>query len=157
MSSKLHSHPPCRPGIHSADQSLPSFGFKDGVSQPFILGTEGWGKDNIEFPGQGTVQPGVILLGRPGDNEEVGPGGDASTKPRASRPAWAVDGSLLAFRYLHQRVPEFDSFLSARATPTVSKGLLGARMVGRWKSGAFIPPCHSLSPYSSTPPAQPHS
>lgn len=82
------------------------------------------------------MQPGVILLGRPGDHEETSPGGDASTKPQQARPAWAVDGSLLVFRYLHQRVPEFDSFLDAKATNTVSKGLLGARMVGRWKSGS---------------------
>jgi deferrochelatase/peroxidase EfeB len=46
----------------------------------------------------------------------------------------------MAFRYLRQKVPEFDDFLG-RATSgnsDVSKELLGARMVGRWKSGKFL-------------------
>jgi hypothetical protein len=28
-----------------------------------------------------------------------------------SRPAWAIDGSFMVFRYLEQLVPEFDDFL----------------------------------------------
>ena len=114
-----------------------SFGFKDGISQPFVLGTEGWGKDSHELPGQGHVKPGVILFGREGDNEEVDvdKGEDASGKPQVQRPPWAMDGSLMAFRYLHQKVPEFDRFLEVKATSQVSSELLGARFVGRWKSG----------------------
>lgn len=103
-----------------------SFGFLDGISNPAVEGFD------IEKPGQGAVDPKVILTGH-----------DAIL-----RPAWATDGSFLAFRYLFQLVPEFNLFLKKNPLPTDSDGnrltpeqgseLLGARMVGRWKSGKFI-------------------
>ena len=52
------------------------------------------------------------------------------------RPRWTKDGSFLVFRQLKQRVPEFDKFLEdSAAISGVEKELLGARLVGRWKSG----------------------
>lgn len=58
----------------------------------------------------------------------------------SQRPPWALDGSFLAFRYLYQLVPEFDAFLEkpdpkGPSLPKEAKDLLGARLVGRWKSG----------------------
>ena len=55
------------------------------------------------------------------------------------RPAWAVGGSFLAFRQLEQRVPEFNKYLLDNAPAGEGSlqsraDLLGARMVGRWKS-----------------------
>lgn len=52
----------------------------------------------------------------------------------------------LALRHLSQLVPEFDKFLIDHPinlnipgmTPAQASELLGARMVGRWKSGAFL-------------------
>jgi hypothetical protein len=76
---------------------------------------------------------GTILLGK--DKDPVSP-----------RPAWAVEGSFLAFRQLKQLVPEFHEFLDNN--PIVLPGLdrkqgselLGARLLGRWKSGmSYIP------------------
>lgn len=61
--------------------------------------------------------------------------------PVPKRAPLAVDGSYLAFRLLSQTVPEFDNFLTAHpiAVPGLSakegSELLGARLVGRWKSG----------------------
>lgn len=83
-------------------------------------------------PGQGIIPTGTILLGRLGDT--------------TSRPLWTLDGSFLVFRKLKQLVPEFSQYLTANAvqnaagTLTIQEGanLLGARMVGRWKSGAPI-------------------
>ena len=100
-----------------------SFGFLDGVSQPAVKGV-----DTKPNPGQETIPQGIILLGREGDGKI------------AQRPSWALDGSFLAFRYLHQLVPEFDLFLEQNAlagAPSKKEGadLLGARLVGRWKSG----------------------
>lgn len=100
-----------------------SFGFLDGVSQPAVKGV-----DTKPNPGQETIPQGIILVGREGDGTS------------AQRPSWALDGSFLAFRYLHQLVPEFDSFLEQNAlagAPSQKEGadLLGARLVGRWKSG----------------------
>lgn len=72
----------------------------------------------------------MILLGRAGDT--------------VTRPSWALDGSFLAFRLLQQLVPEFDRFLAENAPdvgdPSVdAAALLGARLTGRWHSGAPLP------------------
>lgn len=104
------------------------FGYLDGIGQPAVAGFN----VNPE-PGQQLVLPGVILAGELGDTQI------------ASRPLWAKDGSFLVFRQLQQLVPEFDQFLSDNAPPIVgltqaeSVDLLGARMVGRWKSVSILP------------------
>lgn len=92
-----------------------SFGFADGIAQPAVDGIPA-----VVHRGQEIVNQGVILVGRPGD--EV-----------ANRPSWALDGSFLCFRKLKQNVPEFHSFL--RVAGGDDPELLGARLVGRWKSG----------------------
>lgn len=96
--------------------------------------------------GQETVRQGVIFIGRDGDKGDAGAGqaeGDGTIK----RPSWALDGSFLAFRYLKQLVPEFDAFLNTStlsvpkpqsADDPTAADLLGARLVGRWKSGAPV-------------------
>ena len=99
----------------------------DGISNPVVDGF-----DTVINPGPKIVQQGVVLTGRPGD-------------PVATRADWAKDGSFLAFRYLFQQVPEFNDFLKKNPiakdgngkalTPEQGSDLLGARMVGRWKSG----------------------
>ena len=100
-----------------------SFGFLDGISQPAVEGV-----DTKPNPGQETVPQGIILIGR--DND-----------PITTRPSFTLDGSLLAFRYLPQLVPEFNNFLSSNPisvpgiTPDQGSELRGARLVGRWKSG----------------------
>lgn len=101
---------------------LSSFGFLDGISEPAILGV-----DDKPFPGQESIRQGIVLCGRDGDSNAAG------------RPSWALDGSFLAFRYLFQLVPEFDKFLQQNPLPGLpphqGSELLGARLVGRWKSG----------------------
>jgi deferrochelatase/peroxidase EfeB len=98
----------------------------DGISEPLIKGF-----DTVIPPGPKPVDPGVIVTGHTGDKT-----------PRAD---WAKDGSFLVFRYLFQQVPEFNDFLNKHPirkdgngkvlTPEQGSALLGARMVGRWKSG----------------------
>ena len=102
-----------------------SFGFLDGISQPAVAGV-----DTQPNKGQDTVRQGIILVGRDGDAQI------------AKGPAWALDGSFLAFRYLPQLVPEFDQFLKANPMPEVvdkveGSKFTGARLVGRWKSGKY--------------------
>jgi len=111
-----------------------SFGYLDGVSNPAIIGF-----DNNPLPGPAPIRPGVVLLGQPGDETAAR---DGTVVPNPRDP-WMVNGSYLVFRYLFQKVPEFDNFVFNKAdilkTPSMSKqeaaDLLGARMVGRWKSG----------------------
>jgi len=94
----------------------------DGISQPAVSGF------NTPLPGQEVVPTGVILLGEDSDLNS------------GSRPSWTIDGSFLAFRQLEQKVPEFNRFLADNPivipglTPQQGSELLGARMVGRWKS-----------------------
>jgi deferrochelatase/peroxidase EfeB len=98
------------------------FGFLDGISNPAITGFTA-----NPMPGQSVLNAGAILVGETGDTV-------------TTRPAWAKDGSFLVFRQLEQLVPEFNKFLTDN--PIVEDGLtaqqgsdlLGARMVGRWKS-----------------------
>lgn len=103
----------------------------DGISQP---GVEGFTTNPVN--GQVVVPAGIILAGEDGD-------------PTTDRPAWALDGSFLAFRQLEQLVPEFDAFLLNNAVfvtgiNTTEEGaeLLGARMMGRWKSVSVIKKFH---------------
>ncbi|KAJ7037713.1 dye-decolorizing peroxidase precursor [Mycena alexandri] len=113
-----------RPG---SEEGHEHFGFMDGISQPAVNGFT-----NPILPGQTPVDAGTFLLGETGD-----PSLDA-------RPSWAKDGSFLVFRQLQQLVPEFSKFLTdnpldvEELTPEEGSELLGARMVGRWKSGAPI-------------------
>ncbi|KAJ4303435.1 dye-decolorizing heme-containing peroxidase [Kalmusia sp. IMI 367209] len=105
-----------RPGQEAGNEH---FGYKDGVSDPSVQDV-----DAIN-PGQTVIDQGVALLGR---------GIDASN----GRPDWALDGSFMAFRKLPQLVPEFEKFLLDSAGTQEAADLMGARMVGRWKSGAPI-------------------
>ncbi|KAF7335655.1 DyP-type peroxidase [Mycena venus] len=100
------------------------FGFLDGISNPTVGGFQD------PLPGQALVPTGEILVGETGDS--------------VTRPEWAKDGSFLVFRQLKQLVPEFNKFLADNPinepglTPEQGSELLGARMVGRWKSGAPV-------------------
>ena len=114
-----------------------SFGFRDGVSQPIIDGIKDFrgivdakgvkrvSKDPKAPP---TVELGKILLGRDGDVDFSG--------NKSTRPTWAVDGSFLCFRYLFQKVPEFNTFLKKNMPQNPE--MLGSQLMGRWKSGKWL-------------------
>ncbi|KAG9028337.1 hypothetical protein FRB95_006564 [Tulasnella sp. JGI-2019a] len=132
-------HGRVRPGPHKGHEH---FGFMDGISQPALRGLT----DTCAISGQLTVDPGVIVMGYNGD-----PNHDDPHLPK--RPDWTKDGSIMVFRKLQQDVPEFDTYLkrngrnwreylpkeyAGKVTLTDDEGaaLFGARMIGRWKSGA---------------------
>lgn len=103
-----------RPG---AEKGHEHFGWKDGISQPGVEGL------TDAFPGQEILDPGTFVFGY-----------GANT---AAPLPWMRNGSFMVFRRLNQLVPEFDSFLISEANRLVTDPvLLGARLVGRWKSGA---------------------
>ncbi|EJD46896.1 DyP-type peroxidase [Auricularia subglabra TFB-10046 SS5] len=110
-----------RPGGEAGHEM---FGFLDGISQPAIKGFS-----MAPLPGQNVVDAGVIIVG-----------------------ATNVGGSFLAFRQLEQMVPEFNKYLldhapAGRGSLQERADLLGARMVGRWKSGAPL----DLAPTADDP------
>ncbi|KAL8283689.1 hypothetical protein RQP46_005484 [Phenoliferia psychrophenolica] len=104
----------------------------DGISVPTIKGFN----DATRTPGTDAVDASVILTGQ-----------DAATT------TWTKDGSFLTFRELQQLVPEFDGFVHTVAAsfqptvPGITAEAVGARIVGRWKSGAPV----VLSPVKDDP------
>ncbi|KAJ7731164.1 fungal peroxidase [Mycena maculata] len=133
-----------RPG---AEQGHEHFGFLDGISNPAVVGFQ------TPLPGQAVVPTGQILVGEPGDqNITVRPSWAKVAfypHPSTDSEQWVKDGSFLVFRQLKQLVPEFNKFLTDNPirepalTPQQGSDLLGARMIGRWKSGAPV----FLSPF----------
>ena len=142
------------------------FGFLDGVSQPGLRGRVSSDPHDVLTPrqtprknpadpdrqnpadpdqgkpGQELVWPGEFVFGYPGQNgssdgKERGGNSlfDGAGYPLA--PPWAKDGAYLVFRRLRQDVYRFHRFLRAEATRLdLDPEALGARLVGRWSSGA---------------------
>lgn len=122
------------------------FGFRDGISQPFIEGLSQKG------PAEMTLRFGEFVLGYPNEYGRVtaGPLLDAGadpkrvlpTDPSSGRPDFGHNGSYLVFRQLSQDVRGFWHFLDAATRgPNGSEQpdrrlRLAAKMVGRWPSGA---------------------
>jgi Dyp-type peroxidase family len=135
------------------------FGFRDGISQPGVRGRVSSRDDDfltprllasssiggMEFsaPGQPLVWPGQFVFGYPSTDGSSGSAVGSIPVPDLS-PSWLRNGSLLVFRRLKQDVAGFNNFLEASAAKLamidgfagISAEELGARIVGRWKSGA---------------------
>ncbi|HEX8274088.1 MAG TPA: Dyp-type peroxidase [Longimicrobiaceae bacterium] len=143
------------------------FGFLDGVSQPGLRGRTSDDphsvltlRQNPADPGQGKpgqdlLWPGEFVFGYPGqDPADMNRRGENSLSSGGRRvaPEWAQDGAYLVFRRLRQDVPGFRSFLREEAARLgVTPTLLGAKVVGRYPSGAPIMLTGDLSaetPYS---------
>jgi Dyp-type peroxidase family len=130
------------------------FGFLDGISQPGLRGRiSSWSHDVLTprqnpddpdqgKPGQDLLWPGEFVFGYPGQSadRDVADAGLDSLMDRAGHPVvprWAADGSYLVFRRLRQDVHAFHAFLHDHAAPLgLTPAGLGARLVGRWASGA---------------------
>jgi Dyp-type peroxidase family len=113
------------------------FGFRDGVSQPGIRGLTGSSYPNgsdEDGPHHDVVAGGEFVVGYP---RERSPTRDPADDPLSPQPGWTENGSYLVFRRLRQDVKGFRDFLdteAARQRTTVD--LLGAKLVGRYRSGA---------------------
>ena len=106
-----------------------SLGFKDGIGQPAMEGSGIPGSDPDEPP----IKAGEFLLGYP---DETG-----STGPMPTPEVLGRNGTYLAFRKLHTRVAAYRQYLRAKAASREEEALLGAKMVGRWPSGAPLALC----------------
>lgn len=117
------------------------FGFKDGISQPGVVGFHeaepGGPGEPIQrkgHPGTEMIQPGEFVLGLP----RQGAGG-AADPPRES-PPWMVNGSFQVFRRLAQDVPAWWAQVTVRhgelpEDDPMTEDRLAAKLVGRWRSG----------------------
>lgn len=125
------------------------FGFLDGVSQPGIRGltplSDPKHRPDQGLPGQDLIWPGEFVFGYPGQD----PGDPVKPGPSPDMAApWMRNGSLMVFRRLEQKVPEFRKFVADRAARLgMDRELLAARLVGRWRSGAPL----ELSPLRDNP------
>ncbi|PZM10308.1 hypothetical protein CPY51_23415 [Rhizobium tubonense] len=130
------------------------FGFLDGVSQPGVRGLtkrENPLDKEQGLPGQDLIHPGEFVFGYPGQVPPVAGGGitketigDIVAPPFP----WMLNGSYMVFRRLEQKVLTFRDFVETEAaTLQMDSGMLAARMVGRWPSGAPL----SLAPLQDDP------
>jgi Dyp-type peroxidase family len=101
-----------------------SFGFKDGIGQPAVEGS-GIPPSN---PKERPIKAGEIILGYP---DETG-----APAPMPTPEALGRNGTYIVFRKLHTRVAAYRQYLHAKAASREEEALLGAKMVGRWQSGA---------------------
>jgi Dyp-type peroxidase family len=137
------------------------FGFKDGISQPSIAGLTSSGKS-----GTGTIAAGEFLIGYPDQDGHTSgqpapaaqpqPGYNPPPPPPQALPDWAHNGSFLVFRRLRQDVQAFTQFLTDHSGEAgLSADQLGAKLVGRWKSGAPLERVpgepHQLDPSAADP------
>jgi Dyp-type peroxidase family len=120
------------------------FGFADGMSQPFLPRESKRVPPEVPRPGQETIAAGEILLGYRNAYDRL---------PQS--PKWhdtqldrdfdlGRNGTYLVFRKLEQDVAKFWTWLAARArelAPNDHEAMterLGAKVMGRWKSGASL-------------------
>ena len=101
-----------------------SFGFKDGIGQPAVEGSGVPSSNQKERP----IKAGEFILGYP---DETG-----SLPPMPTPDALGRNGTYVVFRKLHTRVAAYRRYLRAKASSRDEEALLGAKMVGRWQSGA---------------------
>ena len=101
-----------------------SFGFKDGIGQPAVEGSGLPGSN----PGEPPLKAGEILLGYP---DETG-----SLPPMPTPEVLGRNGTYVVFRKLHTRVAAYRRYLREKAASREEEALLGAKMIGRWQSGA---------------------
>ena len=127
------------------------FGFKDGISQPSVAGLVSSSKGGEE------IAVGEFLIGYEDQDGHVSgqpvpavppaaappaqpPGYLPTTAPSptaAPLPDWCRNGSFLVYRRLRQDVAGFNNFLTTKVPSSApSADALGAKLVGRWKSGA---------------------
>jgi Dyp-type peroxidase family len=101
-----------------------SFGFKDGIGQPTVEGS-GMPPSN---PQEKPFKAGEIILGYPDETGEL--------PPMPSPDVLGRNGTYIVFRKLHTKVAAYRQYLRAKAASREEEALLGAKMVGRWQSGA---------------------
>lgn len=93
------------------------FGYRDSASQPVL---EGAGAD---------ARGGEFILGYP----------DEGTRAAPAEPGWTRNGSFLVFRRFRQHVAAFRATLAREAgTAGLNAEQLGAKLIGRWPSGATL-------------------
>jgi Dyp-type peroxidase family len=106
-----------------------SFGFKDGIGQPDV---ESSGLP-LTNPHQRPIKAGEFILGYPDETGRL--------PPMPIPEVLGRNGTYLVFRKLETRVAAYRQYLRAKAASRQEEALLGAKIVGRWPSGAPLELC----------------
>jgi Dyp-type peroxidase family len=112
-----------------------SFGFKDGIGNPDVEGSGLPVHNSTERP----IKAGEFILGYP---DETG-----SLPPMPQPEVLGRNGTFLVFRKLRTDVAAYRRYLREAARSREEERLLGAKMVGRWPSGAPL----ALAPEADDP------
>jgi Dyp-type peroxidase family len=120
------------------------FGYRDGISQPDSQRDSQPASQPDSLPhhvpkqdlldgwpvGDGVAAPGEFILGYPSERPDEDP----------ALPEWATDGSFAVFRKLYQDVAAFRAIGEGRwgSSSALDAAVLGAKLVGRWPSGARL-------------------
>jgi Dyp-type peroxidase family len=112
-----------------------SFGFKDGIGQPAVEGSGIPATNPRERP----IKAGEFILGYP---DETG-----GLPPMPTPAVLGRNGTYIVFRKLHTKVAAYRQYLRAKAKSREEEARLGAKMVGRWQSGAPL----ALAPDADDP------
>jgi Dyp-type peroxidase family len=116
------------------------FGFRDGISQPFIEGTPDITKLTPKQARFDIIKPGEFIIGYEGERDAA----LAGPSTRGGRDAGMDlqrNGTYLVFRQLEQDVTAFHDFLSDTAKTVRGRDdadtreWVAARLIGRWRSG----------------------
>lgn len=110
--------------VHVPPDGREQFGFRDGIGQPAVEGTDILGSNPHEAP----LKAGEFVLGYQDETGDVAPVPQPEVLGR--------NGTYVAFRKLHQRVAAFRTYLQQHAADDADQQWLAAKMVGRWPSGA---------------------
>jgi deferrochelatase/peroxidase EfeB len=130
------------------------FGFRDGISNPRIVGFHSPDTDP-ESKAPKLHAPGEFILGYANDEGfnpwlllNPGPGPNPWLLPTARiDPGFFRNGSFAAFRKIEQHEGEFDRFVSARAAQLgVSDAYVRAKLAGRWDDGRVVRPDEVSAP-----------
>jgi Dyp-type peroxidase family len=124
-----------RQDCYQLETGRTSFGFRDGIGQPSV---EGSGRPPSN-PREAPLKAGEIILGYPDETGEL--------PPMPTPEVLGRNGTYVVIRKLHTKVAAYRQYLRARAEDRAEEALLGAKMVGRWQSGAPLP----LSPDRDDP------
>ena len=124
-----------RQDCYQLETGRTSFGFKDGIGQPAV---EGSGRPPSN-PKERPLRAGEIIFGYPDETGEL--------PPMPTPEILGRNGTYVVFRKLHTKVAAYRQYLRARAASRADEALLGAKMVGRWQSGAPL----ALSPDGDDP------
>lgn len=129
-----------QPDMHNQNEH---FGFRDNITSVLIKG--GFG---VKDPGQITVNAGEFILGYPNQYKQLTSW--PRLNPTATEPGKDIgrNGAYLVFRKLAQDVPAFWNYCRSQAEGLPTTGgaaatpeFVGAKMVGRWRSGAPLAVC----------------